>query len=98
MQCQKSDTIKDDSLENRRSPPKPVTPAPTPELIVPTVPLGSQGLELSAQGLVCMGMSTSYGPPKADEEMIELIHKAVEHGVTLLDTSDVMGLTQMRSL
>ncbi|KAL3675127.1 hypothetical protein R1sor_025075 [Riccia sorocarpa] len=59
--------------------------------IVPTVPLRSQGLELSAQSLVCMGMSAFYGPPKPDEEMIELIHKAVEHGVTLLDTSDLYG-------
>ncbi|KAL3702298.1 hypothetical protein R1sor_020320 [Riccia sorocarpa] len=59
--------------------------------IVPTVPLRSQGLELSAQSLVCMGMSGFYGPPKPDEEMIELIHKAVEHGVTLLNTSDVYG-------
>ncbi|KAL3687445.1 hypothetical protein R1sor_013754 [Riccia sorocarpa] len=65
-----SDRIKDDSLENRRSPPKPVTPAQTPELIVLTAPLGSQGLELSEQGSVCMGMSAFYGPPKPDEEMI----------------------------
>ncbi|KAL3692462.1 hypothetical protein R1sor_006113 [Riccia sorocarpa] len=36
--------------------------------------------------------------PKPDEEMIKLILKAVEHGVTLLDTSDVYDLTQMRSL
>ncbi|KAL3698811.1 hypothetical protein R1sor_012887 [Riccia sorocarpa] len=66
--------------------------------IVPTVPLRSQGLELSAQSLVGMGMSAFDSPPKADEVMIELIHKAVKHGVTLLDTSDVYGLTQMRSL
>ncbi|KAL3699870.1 hypothetical protein R1sor_017892 [Riccia sorocarpa] len=59
--------------------------------IVPTVPLRSQGLELSAQSLVCMGMSAFYGTPKPDEEMIERIHKAVEHGVTLLDTSDMYG-------
>ncbi|KAL3691723.1 hypothetical protein R1sor_005374 [Riccia sorocarpa] len=58
---------------------------------VPKVPLGRQGLEVSAQGLGCMGMSAFYGPPKPDEEMIELICKAVEHGVTLLDTSDVYG-------
>ncbi|KAL3698796.1 hypothetical protein R1sor_012872 [Riccia sorocarpa] len=37
--------------------------------IVPTVPLRSQGLELSAQSLVCMGMFAFYGPPKPDEEM-----------------------------
>ncbi|KAL3695171.1 hypothetical protein R1sor_008822 [Riccia sorocarpa] len=59
--------------------------------IVPTVPMRSQGLEFSTQSLVCMGMSAFYGPPKPDEEMIELIHKAVEHDASLLDTSDVYG-------
>ncbi|KAL2622333.1 hypothetical protein R1flu_002538 [Riccia fluitans] len=58
---------------------------------VPKVPLGSQGFHVSAQGLGCMGMSAFYGPPKPDEEMIALIHKAVQHGITLLDTSDVYG-------
>ncbi|KAH7857392.1 hypothetical protein Vadar_012156 [Vaccinium darrowii] len=53
--------------------------------------LGSQGLEVSAQGLGCMGMSAFYGPPKAEEEMIKLIHHAVNSGVTFLDTSDVYG-------
>lgn len=55
------------------------------------VPLGSEGFQVSPQGLGCMGMSAFYGPPKPEEEMIELIHKAVEHGITLLDTSDVYG-------
>ncbi|OIC59810.1 aldo/keto reductase, partial [Acinetobacter baumannii] len=53
--------------------------------------LGSQGLEVSAQGLGCMGMSAFYGPPKPDEEMISLIHHAVSRGITFLDTSDVYG-------
>ncbi|KAL3724486.1 hypothetical protein ACJRO7_029630 [Eucalyptus globulus] len=53
--------------------------------------LGSQGLEVSAQGLGCMGMSTAYGPPKPDPDMIALIHHAVGSGVTFLDTSDVYG-------
>lgn len=53
--------------------------------------LGSQGLEVSAQGLGCMGMSMFYGPPKPDEDMIKLIHHAVESGVTFLDTSDMYG-------
>ncbi|GFY82246.1 NAD(P)-linked oxidoreductase superfamily protein [Actinidia rufa] len=53
--------------------------------------LGSQGLEVSAQGLGCMGMSAFYGPPKPEEGMIKLIHHAVESGVTFLDTSDVYG-------
>ncbi|XP_022145191.1 probable aldo-keto reductase 2 [Momordica charantia] len=55
------------------------------------IKLGSQGLEVSAQGLGCMGMSAFYGPPKPDADMIALIHHAVASGVTLLDTSDVYG-------
>ncbi|XP_052207295.1 probable aldo-keto reductase 4 [Diospyros lotus] len=55
------------------------------------IKLGSQGLEVSAQGLGCMGMSAFYGPPKPEEEMIKLIHHAVNSGVTFLDTSDVYG-------
>lgn len=53
--------------------------------------LGSQGLEVSAQGLGCMGMSAFYGPPKPEEEMVALIHHAVNSGITFLDTSDVYG-------
>lgn len=53
--------------------------------------LGSQGLEVSAQGLGCMGMSAFYGPPKPEPDMIQLIHHAIHSGVTLLDTSDVYG-------
>ncbi|XP_074306868.1 putative aldo-keto reductase 2 [Silene latifolia] len=58
---------------------------------VKRIKLGSNGLEVSAQGLGCMGMSAFYGPPKPDEDMIELIHHAVNSGVTFLDTSDVYG-------
>ena len=53
--------------------------------------LGSQGMEVSAQGLGCMGMSFMYGPPKPEEDMIKLIHHAVTSGVTFLDTSNVYG-------
>ncbi|CAM8918090.1 unnamed protein product [Rhodiola kirilowii] len=53
--------------------------------------LGSQGLEVSAQGLGCMGMSAFYGPAKPDADMISLIHHAVHSGITFLDTSDVYG-------
>ncbi|KAG5560815.1 hypothetical protein RHGRI_003989 [Rhododendron griersonianum] len=53
--------------------------------------LGSQGLEVSAQGLGCMGMSAFYGPPKPDEDMIKLIHHAIDSGVTFLDSSDIYG-------
>nr|GMD70264.1 probable aldo-keto reductase 3 isoform X2 [Ipomoea batatas] len=59
--------------------------------LVPRMKLGSQGLEVSAQGLGCMGMSAFYGPPKPDADMITLIHHAVHSGVTFLDTSDIYG-------
>jgi len=58
---------------------------------VPHMKLGSQGLEVSALGLGCMGMSAYYGPTKPEPDMIALIHHAVAAGVTLLDTSDVYG-------
>ncbi|KAK2967198.1 hypothetical protein RJ640_022454 [Escallonia rubra] len=59
--------------------------------VVPRIKLGSQGLEVSAQGLGCMGMSAFYGPPKPDSDMITLIHQAVTYGITFLDTSDMYG-------
>ncbi|KAM7488803.1 hypothetical protein LguiB_026287 [Lonicera macranthoides] len=58
---------------------------------VKKVKLGSQGLVVSKQGLGCMGMSAFFGPPKPDEEMIPLIHHAIDSGVTFLDTSDFYG-------
>ncbi|XVF29250.1 hypothetical protein REPUB_Repub15cG0104800 [Reevesia pubescens] len=61
------------------------------ETKVRRIKLGSQGLEVSAQGLGCMGMSDFYGPPKPEPEMINLIHHAINSGVTFLDTSDVYG-------
>ena len=53
--------------------------------------VGSQGLEVSAQGLGCMGMSAAYGPPKPESDMIALVHHAIDSGVTFLDTSDIYG-------
>jgi aryl-alcohol dehydrogenase-like predicted oxidoreductase len=53
--------------------------------------LGNSGLEVSALGLGCMGMSWSYGPPKDKQDMIELLHAAVERGVTFFDTAEVYG-------
>lgn len=53
--------------------------------------LGSSGLEVSALGLGCMGMSKAYGPPADKKEMIALIHRAVEWGVTLFDTAEIYG-------
>lgn len=60
-------------------------------MAIPTIKLGSQGLEVSAQGLGCMGMSSYYGPACPQEDMISLIHRAVAAGVTFLDTSDIYG-------
>lgn len=51
--------------------------------------LGKTGLEVSAVGLGCMGMSHSYGVPADEKEMISLLHSAVEKGVTFFDTAEV---------
>ena len=53
--------------------------------------LGKSGLEVSALGLGCMGMSFSYGPPKDKQEMIPLLRTAVERGITFFDTAEVYG-------
>jgi aryl-alcohol dehydrogenase-like predicted oxidoreductase len=53
--------------------------------------LGKSGLEVSAIGLGCMGMSFSYGPPKDKQEMIALLRAAVERGINFLDTAEVYG-------
>ncbi|CAL1366625.1 unnamed protein product [Linum trigynum] len=53
--------------------------------------LGTQGLEVSAQGLGCMGMSAFCGSPKPDSDMIALIPHAINSGITHLDTSDLYG-------
>ncbi len=53
--------------------------------------LGSSNLEVSAIGLGCMGMSFGYGTISDEKEMITLIHKAVESGVTFFDTAEVYG-------
>ena len=54
------------------------------------VQLGRQGLEVSAQGLGCMGMSEFYGATD-EAESIATIHRALDLGVTFLDTADVYG-------
>ena len=53
--------------------------------------LGKSGLEVSALGLGCMGMSFSYGPPKDKQEMTSLLHAAVERGITFFDTAEIYG-------
>ena len=53
--------------------------------------LGNSGLEVSAIGLGCMGMSFGLGPPADKNEMITLIRTAFERGVTFFDTAEVYG-------
>src|SRR5437762_8353700 len=53
--------------------------------------LGKSNLEISALGLGCMSMSFGYGPAADKQEMIALIRKAVELGVTFFDTAEVYG-------
>src|SRR4051794_8176462 len=53
--------------------------------------LGTSGLEVSAIGLGCMGMSWSYGPPMDRQAAIALIRTAVDRGVTFFDTAEVYG-------
>lgn len=59
--------------------------------MIPTRKLGQQGLEVSALGLGCMGMSYGYGPPKDKSEMVALLHAAVDRGITFFDTAEVYG-------
>uniref|UniRef100_A0ACD5UWW6 Uncharacterized protein n=1 Tax=Avena sativa TaxID=4498 RepID=A0ACD5UWW6_AVESA len=61
--------------------------AAAPVFVVPRMKLGSQGLDVSAQGLGCM----VYGEGTPEPDMIALLHHAVAAGVTLLDTSDIYG-------
>ncbi|MFD1171775.1 aldo/keto reductase [Oceanobacillus picturae] len=53
--------------------------------------LGKSDLEVSAIGLGCMGMSHGYGPASDKQEMISLIHEAIDRGVTFFDTAEVYG-------
>jgi len=53
--------------------------------------LGNSGLEVSALGLGCMGMSSGYGPAGDKQEMISLLRAAVERGITFFDTAEVYG-------
>src|SRR5579862_1753737 len=53
--------------------------------------LGTSGLEVSAIGLGCMGMSFAYGPPPDEAEMAKLLAAAVERGETFFDTAEAYG-------
>ena len=59
-------------------------------MTISTRTLGSQGLKVSELGLGCMGMSFAYGAGDRDES-IATIHRALDLGVTFLDTADVYG-------
>jgi aryl-alcohol dehydrogenase-like predicted oxidoreductase len=59
--------------------------------VMQTRKLGTQGLEVSALGLGCMGMSFGYGPAADKQEMIKLIRAAVDRGVTFFDTAQIYG-------
>jgi len=58
--------------------------------MIPKRKLGRQGLEVTALGLGCMGMSDFYGPTD-EAESLATIHRAVELGITFLDTADIYG-------
>ncbi len=61
-------------------------------VMIPTRTLGTDGPEVGAIGLGCMGMSWAYGArDRDDEESVRVIHRALELGVTLIDTSDAYG-------
>src|ERR1700730_10667083 len=53
--------------------------------------LGNSGLEVSALGLGCMGMSFGYGPAGDKKDMISVLRSAVDLGVTFFDTAEVYG-------
>jgi aryl-alcohol dehydrogenase-like predicted oxidoreductase len=53
--------------------------------------LGSSGLEVSAIGLGCMGLSSGYGPATDTQDAVRLIRGAVERGVTFFDTAEAYG-------
>src|SRR5580765_5057362 len=53
--------------------------------------LGRSGLEVSALGLGCMGMSHGYGPPSDKQAMISLLRTAVDRGISFFDTAEVYG-------
>ena len=53
--------------------------------------LGKSGLEVSALGLGCMGMSFSYGPAKDKQDMIKLLRASVARGITFFDTAEIYG-------
>src|ERR1700740_903292 len=68
-----------------------VDPCLAGEQVMKKRTLGSSGLEVSAIGLGCMGMSFGYGPAGDEQEMISVIRSAVDLGVTFFDPAEVYG-------
>jgi aryl-alcohol dehydrogenase-like predicted oxidoreductase len=68
-----------------------VSTAETRDSKMKTRKLGKSGLEISALGLGCMGMSSAYGPAADKQEMISLIRAAVDLGITFFDTAEAYG-------
>jgi aryl-alcohol dehydrogenase-like predicted oxidoreductase len=66
-------------------------------MTIPTRALGASGLTVSAQGLGCMGMSFAYSTPD-DVESTATLHRALDLGVTFLDTADMYGLGENETL
>ena len=60
--------------------------------------LGNSGLEVSALGLGCMGLTFGYGPATDKAEAIKLIRAAYERGVTLFDTAEAYGRSMKKWL
>src|SRR5215510_2494993 len=65
--------------------------SPEGEEAMQTRKLGNSGLEVSALGLGCMGLSYGYGPATDTQEAIKLIRAAFERGVTFFDTAEAYG-------
>ncbi|KAJ3673860.1 hypothetical protein LUZ60_005852 [Juncus effusus] len=61
------------------------------QIEIPTVKLGTQGLEVSKLGFGCMALSGSYGAPLSEESIISILKHAFHKGITFFDTADVYG-------
>jgi aryl-alcohol dehydrogenase-like predicted oxidoreductase len=76
---------------SNKSPTSNIKPDLSKEIEMKKRKLGNSGLEVSALGLGCMTMTRYYGPSKDKQEMIRLLHAAVDRGITLFDTAEMYG-------